>query len=83
MLKLSKLLTGVFIAIGFSLIADGAALAQNNFKSQQQRVPGADATSTVVVETLTFNRAFDVKQIFVRAENIDTTDSSSFAPLLK
>ena len=66
MLKLSKLLTGVLIAIGFSLIADGAALAQNNFKSQQQRAPGVLATGTVVVENLTFSSAFDVKQIFAR-----------------
>ena len=68
MFKLSKLLTGLVIAIGISLIADGAALAQsqNNSKGQQQRAPGVLATGNPVVENLTFNSAFDVKQILVR-----------------
>ena len=84
MFTLSKLLTAVCIAIGLSLIADGAALAQSqNYSKGPQRAPGIEATGNPVVENLTFNSAFDVKQIFVRAENTDTTDSSSFAPWLK
>ena len=67
MFKPATLLTGLLIAIGFSLIADGAALAQsqNNSKAPQ-RAPGALATGNPVVENLTFNSAFDVKQIYVR-----------------
>ena len=81
MLKLSKLLTGLVIAIGFSLIADGAALAQsqNYTKGQQQRASGILASGTVVVENLTFNSAFDVKQILVRADQ----GEGGSAPLLK
>ena len=86
MFKLSKLLTGLFIAIGFSLIADGAAVAQsqNNSKGQQRAADTPATGRPVAVESLTFNSAFEVKQIFVRAENnTDTRDSSSAAPLLK
>jgi hypothetical protein len=64
MFKMSKLLACLAIAIGFGLSLPDSALAQNS--AGPQRAAGVKASGTPsVVESVTFNSSYEVKQIFV------------------